>query len=147
LGQLRAAPTAGVTVRLWNGTGSGGDAEGDILSGIENLAGSAFDDTLVGDAAGNHLRGGGGADALWGNDGDDTLEGGAGATFSRGRAGPIGPAMPPPSTGVTVRLWAGDGFGGDAEGDTLRGIENLLGSAVADTLVGSGARTLFGGLG
>jgi Ca2+-binding RTX toxin-like protein len=138
----------GVTVRLWNGTGSGGDAEGDILSGIENVAGSAFDDTLVGDAAGNHLQGGAGADALWGNDGDDRLEGGAGADLLEGQGGTDWASYAASEQGVTVRLWAGDGFGGDAEGDTLRGIENLLGSAVADTLVGSGAANhLFGGSG
>ena len=39
-----------MTVDLSAGMGANGDAAGDALSGIENLAGSAFDDTLTGDA-------------------------------------------------------------------------------------------------
>ena len=35
-----------VTVNLFNGTFTGGDAKGDVLTNIENLAGSAFDDKL-----------------------------------------------------------------------------------------------------
>ncbi|MEZ5994356.1 MAG: hypothetical protein R3C25_01235 [Hyphomonadaceae bacterium] len=33
-------------MKLWNGTGSGGDAQGDT-SPIENLIGSAGNDTLI----------------------------------------------------------------------------------------------------
>ena len=40
---------AGVTVNLATGTGSGGDAQGDTLTAIENLTGSAFADVLTGD--------------------------------------------------------------------------------------------------
>jgi Ca2+-binding RTX toxin-like protein len=108
-----------VTVRLWDGSGQGGDAQGDILSGIENLIGSDHADTLVGDAGGNVLRGRGRGDALWGNDGDDTLEGGAGADALHGQGGLDWASYARSETGVTVRLWAGDGVGGDATGDTL----------------------------
>jgi Ca2+-binding RTX toxin-like protein len=46
----------GVTVDLTdNGNNAGGDAAGDILTGIENLAGSDFNDTLVGDNGANVL--------------------------------------------------------------------------------------------
>lgn len=63
--------SAGVTVDLAAGTGAGGDAEGDSLSGIENLTGSAHDDVLRGDAQDNVLRGGAGNDVLFGGAGDD----------------------------------------------------------------------------
>jgi Ca2+-binding RTX toxin-like protein len=48
--------SAGVTVAVaqsFSITGSGGDAQGDSVSGtIENLIGSAFNDTLIGDFTG-----------------------------------------------------------------------------------------------
>ncbi|MCU4652174.1 hypothetical protein N8I71_04995 [Roseibacterium sp. SDUM158016] len=139
---------SGVTVRLWAGDGAGGDAQGDTLSGIEHLLGSPQADTLVGDATGNRLMGGTGADALWGNAGDDTLEGGAGADLLQGQAGQDWASYATSPSGVTVRLWAGDGAGGDAEGDTLAGIEHLMGSIHADRLVGdAGANRLHGGAG
>jgi len=68
----------GVTVDLGAGTGQGGDAEGDTLTDIENLVGSAHDDMLTGDAGDNVLDGGAGDDTLIGGAGDDTLIGGAG---------------------------------------------------------------------
>ncbi len=40
----------------------GGDAQGDVLAGIENLAGSSFADVLTGNAGANVLNGGAGAD-------------------------------------------------------------------------------------
>jgi Ca2+-binding RTX toxin-like protein len=111
--------------------------------GIENLLGSDHADTLVGDVGDNVLRGEGGDDALWGNSGDDTLEGGAGADALHGQGGVDWASYARSETGVTVRLWAGDGVGGDATGDTLSGIENLRGSDHADTLVGDGGDEPF----
>jgi Ca2+-binding RTX toxin-like protein len=65
--------TAAVTVRLWDGTATGGDASGDTLTGIENITGSQpGNDTLVGDAQANVLNGAGGADTLNGREGNDT---------------------------------------------------------------------------
>ncbi len=59
--------SAGVTVNLYNkeafGTGAGGT---DTLSSVENGTGSAFADTLVGDAGVNRLYGLGGTDTLYG---------------------------------------------------------------------------------
>ena len=69
---------AGVTVSLLTNTGRGGDAEGDTLSGIENLDGSAFADTLVGDSGANQLVGEGGDDTLIGAAGSDVLFAGLG---------------------------------------------------------------------
>ncbi|MGK9232498.1 S8 family serine peptidase [Inquilinus limosus] len=62
--------SVGVTANLASGTGSGGDAQGDSYSGIENVNGSAGADTLTGN---------GGANALNGWAGKDVLAGGAGA--------------------------------------------------------------------
>ena len=59
-----ASSPAGVNVSLATGTGSGGDAQGDTLSNIENLTGSNFDDTLEGNSFNNVLVGGLGIDTV-----------------------------------------------------------------------------------
>ncbi|HMJ27636.1 MAG TPA: PQQ-dependent sugar dehydrogenase, partial [Xanthobacteraceae bacterium] len=74
-----SASVAAVSVNLLTGLGSGGDAQGDILGGIENIVGSAFNDTLTGDNGGNALDGRSGNDTLNGGRGNDTLTGGPGA--------------------------------------------------------------------
>lgn len=132
-----------MTVRLWNGTGAGGDAAGDTLSDIESVIGSDFADALIGTlgSVNNTLSGGGGNDFLAGLGGADVLFGGAGVDTADYSGS---------SAGVTVRLWNGTGEGGSAEGDTLSDIENLNGSAFNDALLGSlgaVANTLSGGAG
>ncbi len=70
---------SGVTVQIHEGgTIAGGDAEGDILSSIENVRGSDYDDNLRGDDNNNSLFGGSGNDVLGGRDGNDYLEGNSG---------------------------------------------------------------------
>ena len=49
-----ASSGAGVTVNLATGAASGGHAEGDTLSGIENLDGSGHADRLTGDGGREH---------------------------------------------------------------------------------------------
>ncbi|WP_376094530.1 beta strand repeat-containing protein [Roseomonas sp. CCTCC AB2023176] len=133
-----------ITVDLAAGTGRGGIAEGDVLSGIENVITGGGDDRLTGNAADNFLNGEGGADTLVGGAGADTLQGSTSlfggdsdwADYSSSGAG------------VTVNLAAGTGSGGDAEGDVLIVVENLVGSAFADVLTGTdGANTLLSGEG
>jgi Ca2+-binding RTX toxin-like protein len=51
----------------------------DLVSGFENLSGSAFADGLIGNTAANRLDGGAGNDTLQGGLGNDTLRGGDGA--------------------------------------------------------------------
>ncbi|MGO1079397.1 calcium-binding protein [Inquilinus sp. CA228] len=70
--------TVGVVVSLASGLGGGGEAQGDTLSGIENLSGSQGSDSLYGNAGANVLQGWNGNDALFGRAGKDTLTGGAG---------------------------------------------------------------------
>ncbi|WP_407520374.1 S8 family serine peptidase [Methylobacterium oryzisoli] len=64
----------GVTVDLSDATGNRGDATGDVFLSIEDLEGSAFGDSLSGDA---------GANVLDGKLADDLLTGGAGADTFR----------------------------------------------------------------
>ena len=134
-----SASAAGVTVNLGTGVGSGGDAEGDKILGVENVTGSKFNDVLTGDAGANKLLAGDGDDVLVGSGGGDLMDGGAGgdaADYSKSTAG------------VIVNLATGLGSGGFAEGDKLVGIENLVGSAFADTLTGdANANALQAGAG
>lgn len=69
----------GIVVRLDNGVGHGGDAQGDILDSTEGLIGSGQADWLIGEAGANILFGQAGADWLFGQAGTDFLYGGAGS--------------------------------------------------------------------
>jgi len=129
-----------VSVDLGARTGVGGDAAGDSLLNIENLVGGMADDLLVGDAAANTLRGGIGADTLQGGGSGDVLDGGAGDTDTAFYGNAVTP--------VSVDLGARTGVGGDASGDSLSNIENLVGGMADDLLSGDTAtNTLRGGMG
>jgi Ca2+-binding RTX toxin-like protein len=65
---------AGVTVNLANGTGSGGDAQGDVIVNFTDIRGSGLADSLTGDGNSNFLEGRGGADILMGAGGADFFE-------------------------------------------------------------------------
>ncbi|QAY79775.1 hypothetical protein ETR14_07260 [Sphingosinicella sp. BN140058] len=93
---------------------------------MENLTGSSRADTLIGDAGGNRIDGGAGDDRLVGGDGADTLIGGSGIdTADYSGAG----------AGVTMNLASGgSGSAGDAAGDSLSGIERIIGSGFGDDL-------------
>ncbi|MBF0110371.1 MAG: cadherin-like domain-containing protein, partial [Magnetococcales bacterium] len=77
----------GVTVNLTSGSGSGGEAQGDTLTTIENLTGSQQGDTLTGSSAINVLDGGAGDDLLDGAGGNDILMGGSGVDTLIGGGG------------------------------------------------------------
>ena len=120
---------AGVTVRLLTGAGERGHAEGDVLTNIENLIGSPYNDAFGGDTSNNVLRGGAGNDGLWGSGGDDTLIGGPGADRFYGGPGQDTASYYDSPEGVTVRLHSLAAAGGDATGDTF---ESLLDVAYTD---------------
>jgi Ca2+-binding RTX toxin-like protein len=126
-----------VHVSLLDDYASMGDAEGDEFISIENLTGSAHDDFLAGDNGANRLSGRGGSDSLVGAGGADILDGGLGIDMAL-----YGGSL----AGVNVSLITGTGSGGDAEGDTLAGIENLSGSNHADQLWGNDGNNFLQGL-
>ena len=72
-----------VSVNLATGTGDKGFARGDTYTNIEDVVGSDFNDTLIGDANNNFLSGGRGNDTLVGRGGADSLFGGAGNDLLR----------------------------------------------------------------
>ena len=148
--------------------GSDNTATGDMLTGDgeanrieggdggDTLRGGANGDFLYGDAGNDRLEGGAGVDELYGGEGDDILEGGADADTLDGGdhnsgAGAIGDTASYKKSLNAVTVNLSDGLtetGGDAEGDTLLNIENIIGSDHADTLTGNDqANRLDGGAG
>jgi Ca2+-binding RTX toxin-like protein len=116
-----------VVVNLATGSATDGMGGSDVLSNIEEVLGSIFNDSLTGDALANLLDGGAGS---------DTLDGGAGADRV---------AYDSSLAAVTVNLATGvasDGLGGT---DALSNIEQVLGSIFNDSLTGNGGANLLDG--
>ena len=107
-----------VVINLATGSGTGGDAQGDTFTSIEKAIGSDFDDRFVSGSAANGFTGGNGIDTV-----DYSLS----------------------TASVTVNLGTGKGSAGDAAGDTYSGIENVLGTASADSLTGNADANMLDG--
>lgn len=122
-----------------------GEAAADSYVSIENVAGGAGDDLLVGDDGANWLYGGRGSDWLYGGLGADRLVGGAGIDF----ASYSSILFPKPgTTGVIASLADPTGNTNEAAGDTYVDIEGLAGTSFQDTLVGDdNDNQIIGGLG
>lgn len=123
---------SGVTVNLATTTGQNtGGAGTDTITNVENIIGSAYNDTLTGDGSANTIEGGAGNDTLNGAGGTDTL-----SYVSAG-------------AGITINLATATGQNtGGAGTDTVSSFENLRGSAYNDTLTGtSGNNVIEGGAG
>jgi Ca2+-binding RTX toxin-like protein len=148
---IYADAQAGVSVDLMlqGSSQASGGAGIDNLQGMENLVGSAFDDYLAGNIVTNLLDGGAGNDTLVGSFGLDLLIGGAGDDQLQGGAGIDTASYADAAAGVAVSLAiAGAQATGGAESDSLYEIENLTGSAFADSLIGDAQDNLLqGGVG
>ncbi|MEM7743842.1 MAG: LamG-like jellyroll fold domain-containing protein [Pseudomonadota bacterium] len=132
---------AKIVVRLSGSPGSGGDAQGDRLFDVENIIGSAFDDTLIGDGLGNTIDGLGGMDSIVGSADVDILKGGVSGDQIRGNAG-------------DDEIHGDEGndrlFGDEDEDMIFGGADNdrVFGGGDNDTIDGgAGADSLFGTLG
>ncbi|NBZ87627.1 calcium-binding protein [Stagnihabitans tardus] len=137
--------SAGVEVDLTEAEAFGGDAEGDSLTGVEGLRGSAYGDVLVGDGLANLLRGAAGADRIDGGAGNDTLRGDTGADTLEGGTGFDTVTYAGATRGVVVNLFTGAVQGGQAQGDVLSGFEAVVGSEARDQLTGDWRANLLNG--
>ena len=141
----------------------GEDGERDIVTGSdwdEQISGRGGNDTLRGNGGNDALFGGPGNDSIDGGSGDDLLHGGLGNDTLIGGSGrdtasyiyayPGGDRGEPIAEGfgnLIINLSLGAASGG-AGSDRLDGIENAIGGAGNDTIVGSGGdNALTGGLG
>ena len=118
---------------------AGGWAEGDILTGFENIKGSEFNDVLGGDGAANTLWGYGGNDTMRGHGGDDVLYGDEGYDEIYGGQG-------------KDELNGGDGndlLQGDQGHDIVNGGDgdDILAGGIGNDFLwgGEGGDTLYGG--
>lgn len=140
-----------VDVNLEEGTGKFGHAEGDKYFELEGAIGSDFNDNLFGSSETDYLFGGKGTDALTGNDGQDYLSGDQGADVLDGGANEAGVKngdfadYTSSSEAIDVSLFEGEGFEGDAAGDTLINIENVNGSLFDDYIEGDNLANLLSG--
>jgi Ca2+-binding RTX toxin-like protein len=100
------------------------------LNSIEDVVGSIFSDRIIG------------------SDADNVLEGGRGADFIDGGRGMNTASYAHSSAAVEINLNNVLQHGGDAEGDQLYHIANVIGSSYNDVLTGNSAdNTLDGGAG
>ncbi len=144
-----------------------GGAGFDTLVSIENVTGSAFNDSLVGDGAdnvirggdgGDTIRGGGGNNSLYGEGGDDVLVGGSGADILDGGSGHnyVDYSAAPSAIAVDLNLsgYQGTGGGGSDSLSNVQGVyatdfnDNIVGDANRNDIHGGdGGDTLMGGAG
>ncbi len=133
-----SASTSAVNINLTTNVNTGGTAHGDILSGVPNIIGSDFADTIIGDGFANDLFGGAGDDLLAGMGyGGNHIDGGAGIdTVSYADSLQV--------VNVDLAITTSQGWG--ASGDTIVDVENLIGSAFNDILKATvSGSTIFGG--
>src|SRR4029079_2891193 len=147
-----ASATQGVSVSLTlTSPQDTGGAGIDTLVSIENLTGSAHNDTLTGNAGANALSGGDGNDILSGGAGADALSGGAGDDILIGGTGADAfdggdgfdlvsyetDTFVVPILHITPIDFPGEGGGlGDDAGDTFSNIEGVVGTSHNDLIIG-----------
>lgn len=148
---------SGLTASMVDPSINTGDAAGDTYDNLSNnadLAGSPFDDVLIGDSHNNVILGDpdptkygfkAGDDKLFGGAGDDILDGGGGADQLDGGTGTDFASYAWALAGVTASLGDPRSNTGEAAGDTYVNIEGVIGSQYNDVISGSaGSDILFG---
>lgn len=124
---------SGVYVSLTKGTATDGWGDTDTIKNIEMVFGSMFDDTLIGTTGTQIFRGYAGDDVINGSGGkQDQVRYDKDAQFGG-------------LSGVTVNLKKGYAIDGFGDRDTLKNLENVLGSDSADKITGSGGNNRLQG--
>lgn len=119
-------------------------SETDTLSGIENVVGSGYADTIIKDDSAGTLIGGAGDDFIQGGAANDTIDGGSGSDHIEDRGGTDTITYAGFSGGVRVDLSVGRAFFG-SETDTLSGIENVTGTGYDDVIINADTNGVLAG--
>ncbi len=121
---------AAAIVNLATGTYTAGAATG-TLNSIENVTGSALNDTITGNAADNVIDGGAGSDVLNGGAGVDTLliTANSSAPYNQGAF-------------VNLTLGTSTSYGSS---DTISNFENVIGSDASDFITGNAGNNVIHG--
>ncbi len=108
-----------------------GWAAGDIYGvSVEGYEGTRFNDAFHGNGANNFFIGGAGADTFWGGEGIDTI------------------SYQTATSAIAINIGYYDPGLGDAAGDGVHSIENIIGSDFNDSIAGDGVNNrLEGGRG
>lgn len=115
-------------------------------TGNDTLYGSYGNDSIGGDQDNDLLYGDGGNDTIDGGDGNDIIFGGAGADSLGGGNGIDTLNYLGAGSAIAVSLATGLGSAGEANGDTLAGFENVIGTIYNDAITGSsGSNSIDGG--
>jgi Ca2+-binding RTX toxin-like protein len=115
-----------------------------LAAGQSQTGAFYVDDLLVGGRGNDWLYGLGGDDMLFGEGGNDTLHGGAGADTMFGGNG-IDTVSYAWSHAVSIGLGIHSAVGGDAEGDQIWEVENVIGSGDDDGIWGDAAANFLDG--
>jgi Ca2+-binding RTX toxin-like protein len=107
-------------------------------AGDDFAFGGGGNDVLDGGSGADNLFGGIGNDSILGGTGDDTIGGGAGNDTIAGNAGLDYLFYADSDAAVSVELTAGVAIvsGGHAQGDSITGMDGVIGSSFNDTLIG-----------
>ncbi|MBV9953277.1 MAG: hypothetical protein JO291_15085 [Acidimicrobiia bacterium] len=134
----------GVTVDLTAGTATGNG--NDLLSGMDDVIGTVYNDTIRGDAGPNRLNGSGGDDKISGEGGDDVLLGDSDDDQLTGGPGSDTASYELAYAPITANLATGTATGDGT--DTLTTVEGLIGGPANDQLTGGPTNdTIEGGPG
>ncbi|MFA6789572.1 MAG: calcium-binding protein, partial [Arcobacteraceae bacterium] len=133
-----------IVANLLNGTVDKGNSVADTIISIENLIGTAGDDSIIGSNVANILDGGAGNDYFVGNGGNNTIIGGSGSDVVDYSNASFGVNVSLNNTGTgTANI--------GSQADSLDGIENIIGSNYSDTLISTDtnniSNTFWGGIG
>ncbi|MCA8975883.1 MAG: hypothetical protein KDC98_14270, partial [Planctomycetes bacterium] len=114
------------------------------VSPVDDVSGTDAADSLTGSTGADVVLGFGGDDTIDARGGDDYIVGGEGADDITGGTGNDTVSYQDANAGMTIDLAAGTA----SDGDTLSGVENVVGTAYDDTIVGGiGDNTIDGGAG